>query len=191
MRVRRIVTGHDDCGASLIVEDAPISAIHRFGGEAGPIFHEVWRTEQAPNVLATAPTPPADAPLTLAPPKGGTLLRIVEIPPERPEDAAIVAAALPNAFTQAGVPDAHRANDAGAPHHTMHRTSTVDYGIVLDGEITLILDREETTVRAGDVIIQRGTSHGWSNRAATVCRIAFVLVDAGPEFASTALPSGE
>jgi uncharacterized cupin superfamily protein len=59
----------------------------------------------------------------------------------------------------------------------MHRTETVDYGIVLEGELVLILDEGETTVRAGDIVIQRGTNHGWSNRSDKNCRIAFILID--------------
>ena len=63
---------------------------------------------------------------------------------------------------------------AGSP---MHRTETVDYGIVLDGEVVLVLDDSETVLRAGDVVVQRGTSHRWENRSAGPARMAFVLVD--------------
>lgn len=66
---------------------------------------------------------------------------------------------------------------AGSRHALMHRTETVDYGIVLDGEITLVMDVGETVVRAGDIVIQRGTNHGWANRSGRNCRIAFVLID--------------
>ena len=59
----------------------------------------------------------------------------------------------------------------------MHRTETIDYGIVLEGEITLIMDEGETVVRAGDIVIQRGTNHGWANRTDRNCRIAFILID--------------
>ena len=59
----------------------------------------------------------------------------------------------------------------------MHRTETVDYGIVLEGELVLILDEGETVCRPGDIIIQRGTNHGWANRTDRNCRIAFILID--------------
>jgi quercetin dioxygenase-like cupin family protein len=59
----------------------------------------------------------------------------------------------------------------------MHRTETVDYGIVVEGELTLILDRGETTIQAGDIVIQRGTNHAWANRSGGNCRVAFVLID--------------
>ncbi|HXI76285.1 MAG TPA: cupin domain-containing protein, partial [Steroidobacteraceae bacterium] len=64
-----------------------------------------------------------------------------------------------------------------ARHPYMHRTETIDYGIVLEGEITLIVDEGETIVRAGDIVIQRGTNHGWANRSRSNCRIAFILID--------------
>jgi uncharacterized cupin superfamily protein len=59
----------------------------------------------------------------------------------------------------------------------MHRTETIDYGIVIEGEIVLILDEGETTVRAGEIVIQRGTNHGWANRTDRNCRIVFILID--------------
>jgi quercetin dioxygenase-like cupin family protein len=60
-----------------------------------------------------------------------------------------------------------------------HRTQTVDYGIVLEGEVVLVLDDgAETVLRAGDVVVQRGTDHRWENRAAEAARMAFILVDA-------------
>ena len=59
----------------------------------------------------------------------------------------------------------------------MHKTETIDYGIVLEGELVLIMDVGETTVRAGDIVIQRGTNHGWANRSDKPCRIAFILID--------------
>ncbi|MFT3796020.1 cupin domain-containing protein [Flavobacterium sp.] len=79
-------------------------------------------------------------------------------------------------FKNMGGEDAARANSE-APHPLMHRTQTVDYGIVLEGELTMVLDRGETTLRAGDIVIQRGTNHAWANRTNQYCRVAFVLID--------------
>jgi uncharacterized cupin superfamily protein len=59
----------------------------------------------------------------------------------------------------------------------MHRTETVDYGIVVSGEITLVLDKGEANLKAGDVVIQRGTNHAWANRSGKPCRMLFMLVD--------------
>ena len=60
----------------------------------------------------------------------------------------------------------------------MHTTDTIDYAIVLEGEIVAVMDRDETLLRAGDILIQRGTAHGWENRSDSIARIAFVLIDA-------------
>ena len=59
----------------------------------------------------------------------------------------------------------------------MHRTASIDYGIVLEGEITLVLDDAEVTLRAGDVVVQRGTDHAWANRGDVTAKVVFVLVD--------------
>ena len=73
----------------------------------------------------------------------------------------------------------------------MHRTESIDYGIVLEGEMTLVLDDSEVTLRAGDVAVQRGTDHAWANRSDAVTKVAFILVDGA--FASdllATLPDG-
>ena len=71
--------------------------------------------------------------------------------------------------------------DAAARRHPgMHKTDTVDYAIVLSGEIYAVMDEGEVLLRAGDCLVQRGTSHAWSNRTQTPCVIAFVLVAAKP-----------
>ena len=63
----------------------------------------------------------------------------------------------------------------------MHRTQTLDYGIILEGEIELELDEGQVTrLKAGDIVIQRGTIHAWNNKTDKICRIAFVLTDAKP-----------
>jgi uncharacterized cupin superfamily protein len=79
--------------------------------------------------------------------------------------------------TEIEAAEASTAGQATAPHPFMHRTETIDYGIVLAGEITLIVDRDEMIVRVGDIVIQRGTNHAWANRSGKNCRIAFILID--------------
>jgi quercetin dioxygenase-like cupin family protein len=64
------------------------------------------------------------------------------------------------------------------PDPGMHRTDSVDYGIVLEGEIDLVLDGSEVRLRAGDVVVQQGTVHGWINRGKINCRVVFVLIGA-------------
>ena len=80
-------------------------------------------------------------------------------------------------FAEVGAAGAASHSGSGSKHAFMHRTETIDYGIVLEGEITLIMDEGETVVRAGDIVIQRGTNHGWANRGNVPCRIAFILID--------------
>ena len=66
---------------------------------------------------------------------------------------------------------------ADSPHPLMHRTESVDYGIVIDGEMTLVLDDSEVLLKQGSVVVQRGTNHAWANRSGRPCRMLFVLVD--------------
>jgi uncharacterized cupin superfamily protein len=80
-------------------------------------------------------------------------------------------------FAEVGASNASSHTGTGSRHAFMHRTETIDYGIMLQGELTLILDEGETVVRAGDIVVQRGTNHGWANRSGRPCRIAFVLID--------------
>lgn len=138
----------------------------------GTVFHELWSTASVPAPVDDGPDPTLGA-LQLAPPAGGTRIRIVDIPPDSvqnavaPEDAAA-------AFAQIGAGHAHALD---GPHALMHRTETVDYGIVLGGEVWLVVDAGETRLAPGDVVVQRGTNHAWSNRTEDVARMAFVLVD--------------
>lgn len=80
-------------------------------------------------------------------------------------------------FAEIGAANAPTHEGTGRRHSRMHRTETIDYGIVLEGEIVLVMDEGETTVKAGDIVIQRGTNHAWANRTDSSCRIAFVLID--------------
>jgi quercetin dioxygenase-like cupin family protein len=147
---RRIVTGHDAGGRSVVLLDGPIP-ISR-GISDGATFHELWATGAAPPTIeATEPEPNDPGDQRLGPPEHGTRVRIVDMPP--------------------GV---------ASP---MHRTETVDYGIVVEGRVTLVLDGTELECGPGDVIVQRGTSHAWENRSTEPVRVVFVLVDAEPSAA--------
>lgn len=172
--VRRIVTGHNAQGRSIVQEDGPPARVVALGGEGGTTFHELWNTRETPAPIDRASGEPAEPGISLLPPARGTRIRILDIPPD---DGAV--AALPREAVQA-LFDAIGAGHALAPnppHPLMHRTETIDYGIMLEGELVLILDEGETIVRAGDVVVQRGTSHAWANRSGRDARIAFVLVD--------------
>jgi len=171
--VRRVVTGHDERGRAIIVSDGdarevPIAAV------PGTVFHEIWSTDGS-RMPADGPDPALGA-FALEPPSGGSRVRVVDIPPDTvqatlsPDEAAA-------AFAEVGAAHAGGAA-ADAPHPLMHRTQTVDYGIVLEGEVWLVVDDGEVRLGPGDVVVQRGTNHAWSNRTNAVARMAFVLLDA-------------
>jgi mannose-6-phosphate isomerase-like protein (cupin superfamily) len=171
---RRIVTGHDADGNAIIQEDGPPPRAARIGGEHGPMFYEVWNTQETPARIDRASGEPPEEGIQLAPPANGTRIRVLDIPPEGDWVEGMSAEDIKAHFAEVGAADAPA---AGSRHALMHRTETVDYGIVLEGEITLVMDIGETVVRAGDIVIQRGTNHGWANRSGHNCRIAFVLID--------------
>lgn len=175
--VRRVVTGHDAQGRAIIQEDAAVTRVQRVGGEIGPVFHEVWNTQATPAPIDAASFEGAEQGIVLAPPKNGTRIRILDIPPEGDGIRNMTPEEAEAHFAEIGAGHASNAAKAGAKHALMHRTETVDYGIVLEGELVLIMDEGETTVRAGDIVIQRGTNHGWANRSDANCRIAFILID--------------
>jgi hypothetical protein len=174
---RRIVTGHDAQGRAVIQEEGPPPRVQRIGGEMGPVFYEVWNTRETPVRIDRASGEPSEAGILLAPPRHGTRIRVLDIPSEDPRMAAMSPEEARAHFEEVGAAEASSHTGKESRHAFMHRTETVDYGIVLEGEITLVLDVGETLVRAGDIVIQRGTNHGWANRSGKNCRIAFILID--------------
>ena len=161
---RRVVTGHDAAGTSVVLSDGPVP-VSRQIPEDGVAFHEIWNTSGAPAPITAAETEPTERELAVPPPPRGTKIRVNEF--------------APGFLNEAGL------------QSPVHRTESVDYGIVLEGEITLVLDDSEVTLGAGDIVVQRGTDHAWANRGDTVARVCFVLVDGEftPELAAT-LPDG-
>ncbi len=173
--VRRIITGHDDSGNAIILADGPPQRAISVGGSAGPTFFEIWHTPHAPSEITRREEEPSEDGLVLAPPSGGTRIRVIDFPPESDEIKQLTDAQARAQFESIG---GAGASTAGSRHPLMHRTETIDYGIVLHGELTLILDDNETTLHAGDIVIQRGTNHAWANRSDSTCRVAFILIDA-------------
>ena len=112
--------------------------------------------------------------MRLEPPRNGTILRVVEFPPDAQWRNR---ADSREAFKSIG---AAHAPDKSSSDPMMHRTSTVDYAIVLKGEIHAVMEKGETLLRAGDILVQRGTNHSWSVRGNEPCMVAFVLVNAKP-----------
>lgn len=171
--IRRVVTGDGTNGRSRIVEDGPSPAVRVVAERPGYRVTNLWCTGAAPSAFAAPDA--IEAHQGVAPPPNGTVLRIIDIPPE-PQDPQALQRALEATFANM-YRDAHREVKPGE-HPGMHRTDTVDYALMLEGELIAILDDEETVLRAGDVLIQRGTRHAWANRSGAPARIAFVLVSA-------------
>jgi len=173
--VRRIVTGHSNQGHSVVARDGSARAVPL--GEDGVVFHEIWETDRAPARIGRHIDEIPEEGVSLLPPVGGTRIRFVDFPPEHEGAAPITPEQARGLFAAIGAPDASKHQGEGSAHPLMHRTETVDYGIVLEGEITLVLDGGETPLQAGDVVVQLGTSHAWANRSGRMARMAFILVD--------------
>jgi len=169
--IRRVVTGHDKRGRAVVAMDGPAANVLHRPSRPGVALTDLWATSGTP--AARTDRDPVDRPVVLHPPPGGTVFRIIQFDPENPGD--LVHADGATAFAAMG---AAATVVAGARHPYMHRTDTVDYAMVLQGSITMLLDDEDVELRAGDVVIQNGTSHAWANRGDAPCLMAFVLIDA-------------
>ena len=174
--VRRVVTGHDAAGKAIVLEDGPAPAVLRNPARGNYFSAQIWATHDTPAPIAAKEPDPTKQRLTLEPPRNGTVIRVIQFPPEDESIRKLDAAGARAVFAAIGSDQASTFKPGG-PHPLMHRTESVDYGIVLEGEITLVLDDLEVTVRAGDVVVQRGTNHAWSNRSGKLCRVAFILID--------------
>lgn len=173
--IHRVVTGHDAQGNAIVASDGALPTVVELKAIAGTVFHEVWSTSGTPAPVGNGADPTL-GPLLLPPPKQGTRIRFVDIPPDNAELHARTADALREGFSEIGDAGASTGG-SGAPHPLMHRTESVDYGVVIEGEITLVLDKSEVPLKTGSVVIQRGTNHAWANRSGRPCRMLFVLVD--------------
>jgi hypothetical protein len=172
-RVRRVLTGHDGQGRSTFIADAEAPNVKEMASMPGLALTDLWETGAAPASNA-GDQDAAARPVRLEPPRNGTILRIVEFPPDSAWRAGADGKA---AFKSIG---AGHAQDAASSDPMMHRTSTVDYIIVLKGEIYAIMESGEKLLRAGDILVQRGTNHSWSVRGSEPCIVAAVLVSAKP-----------
>jgi mannose-6-phosphate isomerase-like protein (cupin superfamily) len=163
---RRIVTGHDAKGKAVVLFDSALQAKQR--GHNGITM--LWVTTEFPvNVAVSADM--AQTQVGVPPPGNGTIFRIVDFAPTAahagPVDHNQILIAM-------GIDPATQGH---ARHANTHRTRTIDYAIVLDGEIDMLLDDSEIRVKAGDVLVQQGTNHAWVNNGTKPCRIAFILID--------------
>jgi hypothetical protein len=161
---RRIVTGHNAQGKSIFVSDGPSPAtFSRAGGTT--TISDYWVTHATPaDNSGNAEGAPKS--FDLHPPHGGSVFRVIDLPPDKVRYAA-----------EGARPD----HAVSGRHPGFHKTDTIDYAIVLEGEVWAMMDEgEDKLMTAGDVLVQRGTSHAWSNRSDRNCVIAFILIDAKP-----------
>ncbi len=165
--VRRVVTGHDANGRSVILYDTVSPHVECVMGipTLGPT--ELWATCETPARNTGSPDP-VTLPVKIAPPERGSVFRVVEFPPDKDWQGRIRPGA---SLTEA---------PGNGSDPMMHRTRSLDYVVVMSGEIWAVMDEGEALLRAGDVMVQRGTNHAWSNRSDAPCVIAFVLIDAEP-----------
>ena len=148
---RRVLTGHDRSGKSVVLSDGPPPQNHPMHGAAiGADFFEIWNSPHAvPELRSVESREPPEREFTIMP-VAGHLLRILDVYP---------------------------AQDGGK-RTVMHRTRTLDYVVMIEGELVLILSGSEVTLKQGDVVVQRGTDHAWENRTDKHARAAFFHIDA-------------
>ena len=178
LRVRRVVTGVDGAGHSIVVSDAIAPRFHDFASIPGMSETLVWETSPG----APIPPDPTDTTLTavsLVAARGATQLKIVRFPPDSvfadpsfdPDEAA-----REQAVAQPGLAELF---DPDAPG--MHATPTIDYAVVLEGEITLELDDGVLVpIARGEVVVQHGTRHAWRNPTSEPATVAFFVVGTDP-----------
>jgi quercetin dioxygenase-like cupin family protein len=149
--IRRVVTGHDADGKSVVLSDGPPPQHHPMQGQGvGADFVEIWNSPRpVPELTSKEAAEPNERPFTIMPPTGH-LLRIIQIYPP----------------------------GQGGRRTVMHRTKTLDYVVVIEGEVVLILDDSEVVLKKGEAVVQRGTNHAWENRSDAMALMAFFHIDA-------------
>jgi hypothetical protein len=174
--LRRIVTANDANGKSYFADDSDCPVRPPNPKTPGAVKYDVWATGALPV--------PVDDPdrfgelKSIAPLRGGSVMHVLDIPPEPtdPEERErYVEMRLEEIRSRPPMPGVRYRIGDGAGAYGMHETESVDYAIVVAGEIHAVLDAEERLMRQGDIMIQRGTNHSWINRSGKMCRMAFVL----------------
>jgi len=173
--VRRIVVV-DENDRSKAVVDGPAPDVRSDPARPGFAATRIWVTDRTPaRIKGMRET--LHMPHTLEPPRGGSVCRIITFPPDAAWKGRVGAKEVRSYFAAMGSPSASTYSPK-APHPYMQRTRTLDFCLILEGEITLVLDTEEVQLEAGDTVVQRGTNHAWSNRSDKPCVIAFSSHDA-------------
>ena len=171
--IRRVVTGKDSTGKAIAMIDAIATSVLR-REELGITNTLLWVTDSNPADLSNQEDA-ANKKVGVVAPPGGTIFRVVEFAPEREVKADYET----RLRIMQGIGLKPEGEAGGKPRNpATHRTKTIDYALILSGEIDMLLDDSEIHLKAGDVVIQRGTNHAWVNRGNQPCRVAFVMLDA-------------
>ncbi|MCC7105849.1 MAG: cupin domain-containing protein [Chloroflexi bacterium] len=179
--VRRIVTHDDDQGRGLLVSDGPSPDVRYDPARPGFVATRIWVTDRTPARIEGAYETVVDTPHTIEPPAGGSVCRYITFPPDSTWQGTVGEQEVRAYFEAMGSPGASTYSP-DAKHPYMQQTRTFDVCLILEGDITLILDHEEVDLHEGDTVFQHGTNHAWSNRSDKPCTIAFSLHDgAWPE----------
>lgn len=174
--VRRIVTIDDAGGKSVAIHDGRTPDVRTDPARPGFAAMRIWVTDTTPASI-THTRDPLALPHTIEPPPRGSVCRIVTIPPDAAFLGKVGASEVAAFFRAMGSPAASTYS-AQAPHPYMQKTRTLDFCLILEGEVTLVLDTAEVQLAAGDTVVQRGTNHAWSNRSDRPCTIAISSHDA-------------
>ena len=168
--IRRVVTTHDGSGKAVILVDGKAPNVRR-REETGIASTLLWVLDGSP-ARYSGSKDFADVEIGIPPPRNGAVFRIVDFPPLGELDDA----ARQRLMRESGLAQ-HRKPGEAPRHPFMHQTRSVDFGIILAGEIDMLLDDSEVHLSAGDVVVQQATNHAWVNRGTETCRIAFILID--------------
>jgi naringenin degradation protein FdeH len=161
---RRVVTGHKN-GRGTVLFDGPAPNT-KVRPASGLVSTLLWATDESPADISGG-ADRAEREIGVPPPPRGSIFRVVEFPPGRKEMSR-----------EAVLKEMGLSHQSSSVHPGMHKTRSIDYAVVIAGEIDMLLDDSEVHLAAGDVLVQQGTNHAWVNRGTRPCRIAFVLIDA-------------
>ena len=158
---RRIVCLDREAGKSTLLADGPSPDVRFDPARPGYALQRMWVTDGTPAkiVLETL-----HLPHTIEPPANGSVLNVVTFPPDAGWRGKVGEREVRAFFAALGSPHASTYS-RDAPHPYMQKTRTLEFGIVTEGEIVLVLDTQEVALKTGDFVVQRGTNHAWSNRS--------------------------
>jgi mannose-6-phosphate isomerase-like protein (cupin superfamily) len=161
---RRVVTGHRN-GKGVVLYDGP-APNRKLRPASGLVSTLLWATDESPADISGS-ADRAEREIGVPPPARGSIFRVVKFPPGRKDVSR-----------EAVLEEMGLSQQSNSIHAGMHKTRSIDYAVVMEGEIDMLLDDGEVHLAAGDVLVQQGTNHAWVNRGTRPCRIAFVLIDA-------------